>query len=175
MLSLDALLSTGQDHQSKFLDPTMATGLEIPAAIAGFISLAFEAFEGCIQAYQFIYATQHMGNDGDSVRSKLLWQQYRLWEWGERSSIYSNPLGKLNWNYAAILLKEQKTLLTSAEELKKRYNLHVPEEVITAEEAQDQKCSESALGKLFARIKPDMHRASGRMIQSKNGPLKRLQ
>ncbi|OJD37377.1 het-s domain protein [Diplodia corticola] len=153
----------------------MASGVEGAAAIAGFISLAFEAFEGCLEAYKFVYTAQHIGNDGDSVRSKLVWERHRLREWGERTGIQtSSPQEKLNWNLVVALLNQQKALMTSAEALEKKYKLRVPEELISVSDMEDEASNESTFEKLLQRIKPDITQPSSKIIQSQNGTLKRL-
>ncbi|OMP88854.1 hypothetical protein BK809_0005575 [Diplodia seriata] len=153
----------------------MASGVEGAAAIVGFLSLAFEAFEGCLEAYKFVYTAQHMGSDGDSVRSKLVWERHRLREWGERTGIQtSSPQEKLNWTLVVALLNQQKALMTSAEALEKKYKLRVPEEFISVSDAEDEASNESTLGKLLQRLKPDITQPSSKTIQSQNGTLKRL-
>ncbi|KAH7053274.1 prion-inhibition and propagation-domain-containing protein [Macrophomina phaseolina] len=153
----------------------MASGLEGAAAVVGFISLAFEAFEGCLEAYKFIYTAQNMGNEGDSVRSKLVWERHRLWEWGERTGIQtSSPQEKVNWNLAAKFLNQQKALMTSAEALEEKYKLRIPEEVIDVKDVEDEASDNSTLGKLLHRLKPEITQAGSKIIQSQNGTLKRL-
>lgn len=152
----------------------MASGVEGAAAIAGFISLAFEAFEGCLEAYRFVYTAQSMGSDGDSVRSKLVWERHRLCEWGERTGVRNIAQEKLNWNLAITLLNQQKALMTSAEALETKYKLRIPEEIISASDIENEASSESTLGKLLQRLKPEINQPSSKFIHSQNGPLKRL-
>lgn len=153
----------------------MASGLESGAAIAGLISLAFNAFEGCLEAYKFVYTAQHIGTEGDAVQSKLVWERHRLWEWGERTGIQTSAAQeKLNWSLATIFLQEQKDLMTSATELEAKYKLRVPVDVVGAKDAESRTPNDTTLGKLLQRLKPDTPQPTGESIQANNGTLKRL-
>src|ERR1700712_4683285 len=54
---------------------------------AGFTSLAFTTFRGCIRAYEFLQAAQDIGKHGEFLESKLQWEQYRLSQWGDRAGL----------------------------------------------------------------------------------------
>jgi hypothetical protein len=131
----------------------MVTPLEVGTAAAGFVGLAMQSFNGCIQAYELIQTARYMDHDGDGIRSKLLWQQKRLMEWGNRIQIDSNPLSdKLDWDLAFNLLKEQNEHLTSAEKIKAKYKLDVREEEVDESQIQKNDAGQSTLGQLLARV-----------------------
>ncbi len=150
------------------------SGVEIGAAVAGFISLAFHSFQGCIQAFEFFYTAEHIGNDGEFILSSLDWEQYRLMEWARRAGLESAPNERLNWGIAGSTLKQLETLLTSAAELKKRYRLDVTEEIVEVEELRSRSPRQNSVGRIIAQLKPDISSATARVIQGNSNALKKF-
>ncbi|KAF2815722.1 uncharacterized protein BDZ99DRAFT_565660 [Mytilinidion resinicola] len=134
------------------------SGLEI-------VPLAIQSFQLCIQAYQFFYTVGHMDQEVDLVRSRLQWEQYRLVEWGQRAGLNKTPDNRLNWSVACGLLEQQHALLTSADKLKRLYNLQVQEEEELVHPKNVSVASEldfpdSGIGKLVAKLRPDIYTTS---------------
>lgn len=154
----------------------MATPVDAAAAAAQIISLAFQTFQGCIEAYKFCHTAQRIGNDGDLIRTKLQIERARLEDWAKRTRLTSSqPDDRLNWALIRNILQQQHILLTSGEKLKKRYHLDLPEEVVD-DDGEDEKksVSQSGIERYLAATRPDLYTKASRVIQSRNSPLKRL-
>ncbi|KAF1817611.1 hypothetical protein P152DRAFT_510803 [Eremomyces bilateralis CBS 781.70] len=102
-------------------------GVEMALSAVG---LAMHTFNGCIEAYQLFYTARTMAKDSEHIISKLQWEQFRLEEWEKRTGLANSaaPNDRLNWEITSSILTEQKALLTSAQKLKREYNLDIPEE-----------------------------------------------
>ena len=154
------------------------SGLEAVASAAGLISLSLTLFKGCIQAFQFAETTANLGGDGDIIRCKLEWEQYRLYQWGERVGLESRPHRNLNWPLAADILKQLEKLLTDSKDLKGRYNLDVASISKNALEGQDfaiTSARKASFGLLLTKLRPNYTQASSRIIQESNAPFKKLE
>ena len=46
-------------------------------ALAG-VSLAFQVFSGCVQAFTMLQDAQNLGKDASAIRCMLAWAEYRL-------------------------------------------------------------------------------------------------
>lgn len=152
--------------------------MEYASAAVGFASLAFQTFQGCVQAFDFFYTAQHIGADGDLFRSGLELEKYRLMAWGQKAGIGDGlmPREKLNWQLAWTLLQQLESFMTSAEKLKERYSLDVSEEVVKESEGlQVVNPPHKGIGRFIARLQPDIYTAAGRVIQANNSTIKRLQ
>ncbi|KAF2257628.1 hypothetical protein CC78DRAFT_538390 [Lojkania enalia] len=155
----------------------MTTPFDAAAAAAGLFSLTFQAFQGCVGAFNFFNTAAHIGADGSLFSSKLQWEQYRLVEWGNKAGLgeIGRPNSKLNWQIAYSLLQQFESLMTSAEELKTRYRLEVTEEAIEeSERLSVAKPPQKGVGKLIARLRPEIYATTGRVIQANNNTMKRL-
>ena len=143
------------------------------------IGFAFQAFQGCIEAYQFCRRAQRIGSDADPLRTKLQYEQCRLDDWAVRSGLKtSQPNKRLNWGLIYDILQQQNILLTSAEHLKLKYNLDVPEVDLdgdTEEVEETSKSPRKGLDRLFASQRPELDTQAARLIKAKNSPLKRVQ
>jgi Prion-inhibition and propagation len=143
------------------------------ASVVGLISLAFQAFKGCVQAFDFFSSAQQFSSDGDVIRSKMQWEQHRLMEWGARAGLQSEPNERLDWGFIATLLQQQEALLTSAQKLKEKYNLNIEEDDMAVAEGVPTSPG-TTLGRLLFRLKPDFYLATARVISANNGPVKKL-
>jgi len=97
------------------------------------ISFAFEAFNGCLEAYKFIYTAKHLDRDQDSLCSQLLFEDARLKQWASRAGLPDQAQKRLDWQTIVRILQYQEKLVTSADELRRRYKLNtteVPEEAV---------------------------------------------
>jgi hypothetical protein len=151
----------------------MVVGFDDAAAAAGFASLAFTAFRGCVQALEFARTARQIGKDGVSLDAKLQWEQYRLVSWGQRAGLDSrpNPDPRLNWHLLLPWLQQLDLLLSSAEELRKKYSLNVSSDQRSVSGVRE---PESGVGHMIAGIQPDFPNTKYRIIQASNGVVKRL-
>ena len=151
--------------------------MEAAAAAAGFASLAFTVFQGCIKAIIFFNTAQSIGVDGDLFRIGLEVQRYRLVKWGEKVGLLEGMTQneRVHWDLATSILEQLSSFLTSAGQLSRRYSLVVTEEDV--EESEKERAGlppKQGLAKVLARLKPEVYTASSRIIQSSNGTIKRL-
>ena len=166
---------------------SMASGVEFAAGAAQIISLAFQVFQGCVDAYKFCHSAQLIGPDGDLLRTKLQIERCRLEEWAECSRLNtSSPDARLNWPLVHGILEQQLTILTSAEKLQAKYGLSLPVarsvgggEKDEGEEGTEIKTT-SGLDRVLRVLRPKLYTttttsSSSRAIAAANGPLKRLQ
>lgn len=170
---------------------TMASGLEVAAGAAQVISLAFQLFQGCIEAYKFCHTAQLIGPEGDLLRTKLQIERYRLEQWAERARLEtSTPDERLNWPLIYDILHQQQTILTSAERLKTKYGLDLPEVrsgsgfskaggvVAVDDKDRDRDKSPHGLDRILRVLQPKLYAtndSTAKTIASANGPIKRLQ
>ena len=150
--------------------------MELAASIVGISSFAIQTFQGCVQGFQLVDKAQHIGNDGDLFRTGMMWEEYRLMQWGRRVGILDKgtPDASLNWDFAKMFLDLLEGLLTSADTLKERYGLDVAVEEVEKERSRDIRPPEKGIPALLAKLRPEIHTAAGRVIQSRNGPIKRV-
>lgn len=161
----------------------MASGLEVAAGAAQVISLAFQLFQGCIEAYKFCHTAQLIGQEGDLLRTKLQIECYRLEQWAVRAKLdTTSPDERLNWLLIYDILTQQQTILTSAEKLKTKYGLDLPE-IKSKSRARDDVVGETksphGLDRILRGLQPKLYAnldpTSSKTIASANGPIKRLQ
>jgi hypothetical protein len=151
--------------------------MEAAAAAAGFTSLAFQLFQGCVQAIAFFTTAQNIGVDGDLFRIGIEVQRCRLVQWGQKAGLMEEMLDdeKVHWELATSILEQLKGFLTSADQLSQRYSLVVTEEdVVEAEKHIAGQAPRQGLSKVIAKLYPDVYTISGKIIQSSNGTMKRL-
>lgn len=150
--------------------------MEIAAAALQFTSIALEAFHGCVLAIEFFSTAQHMGADGDLLRTGLEFERYRLVAWAERVGLLgNNERQTLNWQLAGMILKQLESFLTSAKALQDRYSLYVTEEEAqTVEESQAIEGPRRGVARLIARLKPNLHTTASKIIQENNSTIKRI-
>ncbi|CAK1357755.1 unnamed protein product [Cercospora beticola] len=154
----------------------MVTGLETAAGAAQVISLAFQVFQGCIDAYKFCHTAQLIGIEGDLLRTRLQIERYRLEEWAQCSRLNtSSPDARLNWPLIYDILEQQYTILTSADKLQSKYGLKLLEDEV--EDGKEERREDVGLGKVLRRLRPKLYSnsASSKAIAKANGPWKRMQ
>lgn len=154
----------------------MVTGLETAAGAAQVISLAFQVFQGCIDAYKFCHTAQLIGIEGDLLRTRLQIERYRLEEWAQCSRLNtSSPDARLNWPLVYDILEQQYTILTSADKLQSKYGLKLLEDEV--EDGKEERREDVGLGKVLRRLRPKLYSnsASSKAIAKANGPWKRMQ
>ncbi|KAI0195033.1 prion-inhibition and propagation-domain-containing protein [Astrocystis sublimbata] len=150
--------------------------MEVAAAALQFVSIAAEAFRGCIIAIELFSTAQRMGADADLFQAGLEFEKYRLMAWANRVGL----LGELekqtiNWQLAVVLLKQLESLLTSATVLRDRYSLNVTEEEVQAmDESQLTEPARSVIAKLIARLKPTLHTTTSKIISENNSASKKI-
>lgn len=156
----------------------MATGIEVAAGAAQVISLAFQVFQGCVEAYKICHSAQRIGPEGSLLRTKLQIERYRLEEWAHCSRLNtSSPDDRLNWTLVYGILEQQHEILTSAEKLQSKYGLSLPEvKDVVGDADQDEKSPTGALDRVLRVMRPKLYtNSSSRTIAAANGPFKRLQ
>ena len=150
--------------------------MDVAASAAGLVSLSLTLFKGCIQALQFLETAAHLGGEGDMIRCKLEWEQYRLYQWAEQVGIEDRPNNRLNWTIASSILKQLEGLLTSSQEWKVRYHLDVAElDKAQLEDPAKTTRQRTGFGLVLAKLKPNYVLTSSRIIQESNGPVKKLE
>ena len=80
----------------------------------------------------------------------------------------------LNWTLAQACLEQIHVLLTSADAIKKRYGLDVSEESLSEFATNELPPPPGGLAGFMAKLKQKIHTAARQLIQSRNGPGKRL-
>ncbi|EQB54949.1 hypothetical protein CGLO_05163 [Colletotrichum gloeosporioides Cg-14] len=150
--------------------------MEGAAAVVGIITAAGQSFSACVQAFEFFNTAQHIGPDGDLFRTGLEFEKYRLISWACRVGIdRDSRRSALNWEVAKLLLNQLELFLTSADRLKTRYALEVSEEQVQEiEKLRALEPPKQGIGKLIARLKPNIYNTSAQIIQANNSPIKRL-
>jgi hypothetical protein len=151
--------------------------MDVAVATLQFISFAVSTLHGCLEAYRFCDATQSIGKDGDLLRTKLSFEGWRLEQWGTKTGLLDaegdekSPSDRYNWSMVLDILKQQELLLTSAETLKKRYRLDLPEDFEGLDGPRSPESNEvaSILSKLSLR--PQHALASAQSIYQQNSPL----
>ncbi|KAI0445150.1 prion-inhibition and propagation-domain-containing protein [Xylaria telfairii] len=151
--------------------------MDAAAAALQFFSIAVQAFHGCVLAIELFNTAQNMGADGDLFHTGLEFEKYRLMAWASRVGLLDdNGNQTINWPLASILLGQLKSLLTSADVLQNRYYLNVTEEEVQAMEvSQASKVPRAGVANLIARLKPNLHTTTSKIIHEHNSVAKRLQ
>lgn len=167
----------------------MATPLDAVAGASQVVSLAFQTFQGCIDAYKFCRQAQAIGSEGDLLRTKLQIERHRLERWAESAGLTSStpPSGdRLNWGTINEILRQQHEILTSAEKLKKRYGLDLPEDEIKKdgrEKVAGQREGSRGLERILRTLRPKLYSddkdppaatTTADTIAAANGPFKRI-
>ncbi|KAF2770248.1 hypothetical protein EJ03DRAFT_77586 [Teratosphaeria nubilosa] len=155
-------------------------GLDVAAATVQFVSLAVSTIQGCLEAYNFCETAQKIGKDGDLLRTKLRFESLRLEQWGFNIGLLGlpehdrSPNNRFNWSMILDILKQQELLLTSAETLKKRYSLELPED--SEEMAETVARDGNGVDRILSRLSFRPHHASpsAQKIYQRNGVVKRL-
>jgi hypothetical protein len=139
------------------------------------VSLAFQSFQGCVDGYKLFHTAQAIGRDGDFLRVKLQKERIRLEEWATRAGLQGGgpTRGNLRWEHIQELLEQQRILLTSSEELRRRYHLKLEEDTCTAADEKDDKPL-SGLERLLPTLRPELYTRNAKAIQAANNTIKRL-
>jgi hypothetical protein len=139
------------------------------------VTLAFQSFQGCVDGYKLFHAAQAIGRDGDFLRVKLQKERIRLEEWATRAGLQGGgpTRSNLRWEYIQELLEQQRILLTSSEELRRRYHLKLEEDTRKATHEEDNKPL-SGLERLLPTLRPELYTRNAKAIQAANNTIKRL-
>lgn len=142
----------------------MATPVDAAAIVAQFTGLAFQAFEGCIEAYKFWVEARNIERDSDLLKTRFYLEKYRLEQWGSRSGLDSSqPRETLNWPAILEILRHQQELLTSGEKLRKRYYIYLPKDDATdvseVDGDKDVNIAEG-LNRLLRALRPELYQES---------------
>ncbi|KAH0429342.1 hypothetical protein CcaCcLH18_08464 [Colletotrichum camelliae] len=150
--------------------------MEGAAAVVGLLTATVQSFHACVQAFEFFNTAQHIGPDGDLFRTGLEFEKYRLISWAYRVGLdRDSRRSALNWQIASLVLNQLESFLTSADRLKARYALEVSEEQVQEiEKLRALEPPKQGIGKLIARLKPNIYNTSAQIIQANNSPIKRL-
>ena len=134
-----------------------------------------------MQGFQLVSAAQHIGNDGDRVRSMLDWEQCRLLQWGQRVGLDQTRQNRtLNWGLITDFLRQLEGLLSDAKVLRERYSLtfiepEAPESLSRASTAVNSMTERKGIGKLWSYVKPELRNTRARIISENTGPVRKLQ
>ncbi|KAI0532799.1 prion-inhibition and propagation-domain-containing protein [Xylaria digitata] len=135
--------------------------MEIAAAALQFASMAIQAFRGCVIAIELFSAAQHMGADADLFHTGLEFEKVGLLGDNEKQTV--------NWQLAVMILGQLESLLTSANVLRDRYSLNVTEDEVQAiNESLATEAPRSGIAKLIARLKPNLHTTTSKIISENN-------
>ncbi|KAF2967715.1 hypothetical protein GQX73_g5846 [Xylaria multiplex] len=150
--------------------------MEIAAAALQFASMAIQAFRGCVIAIELFSAAQYMGADADLFHTGLEFEKYRLMAWASRVGLLSdNEKQTINWQLAVMILGQLESLLTSANVLRDRYSLNVTEaEVQAVNESLATGPPRSSIAKLIARLKPNLHTTTSKIISENNSAARKF-
>ncbi|KAI1459336.1 prion-inhibition and propagation-domain-containing protein [Annulohypoxylon moriforme] len=153
--------------------------MDLAAATVGFTGLAIQLFQVSVQGIAFLNTAQHIGDDGGLFRAGLEYEKYRLIRWASKAGILdeddSNPNPRVSWQLATMMLEQLSMFVTSADKLNKKYALEVSEETVEQREREiAAEPPKQGLAKLYSKLKPEIYTTSGKIIQAKNGAIKRL-
>lgn len=154
----------------------MALGLNMSfEVVAGGLSIAFAAFRSCVYGFDVLRKARAIGQEGDLARVKLEVELFRLVQWGETSGLCPNfkPNERLNWDIIVEILRQEESLLTSAQKLRTQYHLDVEQDESDMGQISALKHSQppSGLAKVMAKLRPDLHTQASKVIQYSNGPI----
>lgn len=157
----------------------MASGLDVAAFAAQGVSIAFQAFQGCIDGYKLCHDARRMSRDSDLLRAKLQIEKGRLLAWASAVKLDTpNPEHNLNWAEIVDILEQQESILTSGDKLRRKYNLKVPEEVVggddeksSVEDVQGVELTEptSGLTRLLRNLRPALYDKTGAKAKAGKG------
>ncbi|KAM0719464.1 hypothetical protein Q7P37_005369 [Cladosporium fusiforme] len=150
--------------------------MEAAAAIAQVVTLAFQSFQSCVDGYKLFHAAQAIGRDGDFLRVKLQKERIRLEEWAIRVNLQGGGqhAANLRWDHIRDVLEQQHILLTSSDELRKRYKLKLHEEIHTVSVDEKNNKPVSGLERLLPTLRPELYTRNAMVIQAANNTVKRL-
>ncbi|KAH6718499.1 prion-inhibition and propagation-domain-containing protein [Leptodontidium sp. MPI-SDFR-AT-0119] len=109
----------------------MATGLDVAAGAAGFVSLGVLLLQGCVKGFILLSTAQNFGKDADIIRSEIDYEQYRLFKWAEKVGLENgSPIRNMDWEIVHGHLKRLEALLCDTAKFKYNYRL----ELVTTED-----------------------------------------
>lgn len=155
----------------------MAIGFDDAAAVAGLIQLGSLLFQACITGFFTLRTAQHLGNEADSIRCMLEFEEYRLLEWGDKAGLESSGHANPEWNWSLInkVLDQISRLLNDTSELKERYQLDLTVAEDRNEIPPDFSSEESnGLKGITRSLRPKFSLETSRIIHSKNSIWKRM-
>jgi len=154
---------------------TFSAGILADTSQAQVVTLAFQSFQGCVDGYKLFHAAQAIGRDGDFLRVKLQKERIRLEEWATRAGLQGGgPTRRsLRWEHIQELLEQQRILLTSSEELRRRYHLNLEEDTRKVADEENNKPL-SGLERLLSTLRPELYTRNAQAIQAANNTFKRL-
>ncbi|KAI1363912.1 prion-inhibition and propagation-domain-containing protein [Xylaria arbuscula] len=150
--------------------------MEIAAAALQFTSTAIQAFHGCVIAIELFRTAQRMGADAEFFNTGLEFEKYRLIAWASRVGILNDNENQIiNWHLASMILGQLESLLTSANVLRDKYSLDVSEaDILAMNESSTTESTRSSVSKLIARLKPDLHTNTSKIISESNSAGRKL-
>ena len=100
--------------------------LAAPAAIVGIVGFGFQCLAGCIQGFQLLSTAFQAGKQATQYRCAIMLEEERLLVWAKRCGLADNRLDRrLNEAVINQVLSSLQELLTSTDNLSKRYNLNI--------------------------------------------------
>lgn len=152
----------------------MGTPFDVAAGAVGFASIGVLFMQGCVKGFILLSTAQNFGQDADSIRCEIEFEQYRLFRWADKVGIDSNsPNQYLNWDIINDVLKQLDVLMNDTTKFKDEYGL---EAITTYDKLSEEELAipKTGLRRLVAHIKPEFHNQSARKLQSESKVWKRL-
>ena len=146
------------------------------SAIVGFVSLAIQAFDGCIKGIVLLSAAQGLGSRADVIQCQLQWENYQLNAWAGAVGIFNDP-GELRVPLSSLAivhstLTKLNQLLESTTKLRENYGLKLD---ITEEEYKDVRTPQRFSGILkLDHFKPAFVNDTAKVYSRRNSPWKKL-
>lgn len=147
------------------------SGLDAAAGIAGFLTLAFSCFQGCIKGYTLICKATSYGRDISGVRLMVELERHRFQMWAEEAGLFDSPrrlvVREPDIQYVARILEHLSELLLDVTKLKAKYDLDIVEtdEVIYSLDEDNS---------TIAEVAPQQRKRISDIFKSKTSPWKKL-
>ncbi|KAI4212257.1 MAG: hypothetical protein LQ351_004970 [Letrouitia transgressa] len=103
------------------MDPLSVAGLGI-----GVVSLAFQAFAGCIKGFVLLSAAHNFDQNSSTLLCLLNLQELQLTEWARRAGLLEDPPSldmRLNELMVRAVLQQLQVLLSDTDKLQSRYKI----------------------------------------------------
>lgn len=152
---------------------TSMAGIGEAASIAGFISLSFQLFDGCIKGFVLLSAAQDLGSRGDVLACQLEWEQYCLQKWARAVGLFNDP-PELNVSNPALVqstLANLEQLLSDAAKIKEHYGLDI---TVTEEEIRELHVPTRLFAYLLEKTKPQFMNDTAKVYARRNNAWKKV-
>lgn len=148
-------------------------GIGEAASIAGFVSLSFQLFDGCIKGFVLLSAAQELGSRGDVLACQLEWEHFCLHSWARIVGLFNDP-PELNVSNPALVqntLANLEQLLTNAAKLKEHYGLDI---AVTEEEIREVHTPNRVFGYFLDKTRPQFINDTAKVYARRNNAWKKV-